>query len=59
MSEGCSSCCGLVRKQYMFVIKLCHLTYMFVDAHLDASLGFTNVEAITVGIITQELLNRE
>jgi hypothetical protein len=40
----------------MFIIKLCHLTYMFLDAHLDILLRFTNVEAITVISITQKIV---
>ena len=48
--------CGLVREQYMFIIKLCHLTYMFLDTHLDVSLRFTNVEAITIISITRNFV---
>jgi hypothetical protein len=40
----------------MFIIKLCHLTYMFLDACLDVSLRFTNVEAITIISITQNFV---
>ncbi len=40
--------CGLVRKQYMFIIKLCHLTYMFLDARLYVMLQFPNIEAIAI-----------
>jgi hypothetical protein len=40
----------------MFNIKLCHLTYMFLDARLDVLLRFTNVEAITIISITQNFV---
>ncbi len=40
----------------MTIIKLRHLTYMFLDARLDASLKFTNVEAITIISIIQNFV---
>jgi hypothetical protein len=40
----------------MFIIKLRHLTYMFLDVRLDVSLSFTNLEAITIISITQNFV---
>jgi hypothetical protein len=40
----------------MFIIKLCHLTNMFLDTRFDVSLKFTNVEAITTISITQNFV---
>jgi hypothetical protein len=40
----------------MFIIKLRHLTNMFLDARLDVSLRLTNVEAITIISITQNFV---
>jgi hypothetical protein len=55
LSESWSGC-GLVKEQYMFIIKLHHLTYMFLGACLDVSLRFNNVEAIAIISITQNLV---
>jgi hypothetical protein len=41
----------------MFIIKLRHLTNMFLDARLDVSLRFSNVEAITIINITQNFVH--
>jgi hypothetical protein len=48
--------CGVVRKQYRFIIKLCHLTNVFLDACLNISLRFIHVEAITIRHITRDLV---
>ncbi len=56
MSERRSGC-GAVRKQYRFIIKLCHLTNVFLDAHLNISLRFTHIEEITIRHIRQDLVH--